>query len=256
MSDEEPRQCEAKTTKGRRCRRNGTRVTLSRDGRLFWVCAEHEHTDSFAIPTTTDETDMSIRPDYEMTSDSASNEGYPSEGEESESKPEDAEETPRSDFPTTPWTASRIEEGSSLFNDAYEAVVWSGIGDHVASVTTQLAGNGEVEEAIDRARLIAAAGTAESELPDEYDAIDAVEALPEMAEATHDAYSALLDVLVEIENGLRPLLKSLHGSTSQDEIIAEALEGLSEDSHRLQLLRRAHRKTKSAIYAAKGRHDE
>jgi hypothetical protein len=35
-------QCEAITTEGVRCRRNGTRWKLDATGRIRWVCKEHD----------------------------------------------------------------------------------------------------------------------------------------------------------------------------------------------------------------------
>ena len=156
---------------------------------------------------------------------------------------DDPQPTPR--FSSTPWYASRIGPDDVHIDEVFEAVVWDSIGDHVASVTTQLTGNGDVESAIDRARLIAAAGTATSELPDEYDAVAAVEALlafiqktesvtehlsavveellavAQEEDAVDDAYAAskAADIIGEIESEVRkrliPVLKSARGDTDE-----------------------------------------
>ena len=96
----------------------------------------------------------------------------------------DAEPTPT--FPTAPWDYSRIESDVDVL-EHYDAAVWDGMGDLVCPITTQLAGNGEIEHAHDRAALIAAAGSAAHEVPEEYDAVEAVEALPQLIKVAERA---------------------------------------------------------------------
>lgn len=101
----------------------------------------------------------------------------------------DTETETKPTFPTTPWEGTSIKvDDDASYGGQYEAAVWDNIGDLVCCVTTQMAGNGTIEHAKDRARLIAAAGTAAHDLPDEYDAVEAVKALPELIEAVQEAW--------------------------------------------------------------------
>ena len=142
-----------------------------------------------------------------------------------------------------PWSYSK-QTGET--GEAFLAQVWGADGDSLAVLQPH---HPHIDEATANARLIAAAGTAVSELPEEYDSVEAVRALPELVDATDDALSALLSIIVEIENGLRPLLKSLHGSTDEDEAIREALNGLSEDSDKFRALLRAYHKSMDTLTA-------
>lgn len=80
-------------------------------------------------------------------------------------------------FASAPWEP----EGPDKNGHAH---VWGSDGDLVATVCDNPVYG---ETAFDRARLIAAAGTAAQELPDEYDPVAAVEALPEGLDAARRA---------------------------------------------------------------------
>ena len=110
---------------------------------------------------------------------------------------EDGSETAgQYDFPTAPWDYSRIEAESEIHDASlYEAAVWDNIGDLVAVTTTQMAGNGEIEHAYDRARLIAAAGTVAQEAKEMgYDPFVVLEALPELLGMMENAAIDLTDL--------------------------------------------------------------
>ena len=91
------------------------------------------------------------------------------------------------DFASAPWRAERLEAGGEIDGSA---AVWASDGDLVASVHAGIGGT-RIERGIDRARLIAAAGTAAQELPDEYDPVRAVEALPELLKACQETVEEL-----------------------------------------------------------------
>jgi len=89
----------------------------------------------------------------------------------------DATEPQNATFASAPWEPERPTE------DEY-ARVWASDGDLVATVCDAPVYG---ETAYDRARLIAVAGTAAGKLPDEYSAINAVQALPDLVEAAEFA---------------------------------------------------------------------
>lgn len=63
-----------------------------------------------------------------------------------------------SEVATAPWDATDITiDDDANYGGQYEAAVWDNIGDLVCAVTTQMAGDGTLEPAIQRARLIAVA---------------------------------------------------------------------------------------------------
>jgi hypothetical protein len=64
------------------------------------------------------------------------------------------------DFASAPWRAERLEAGGEIDGSA---AVWASDGDLVASVHAGIGGT-RIERGIDRARLIAAAGTAAHEV--------------------------------------------------------------------------------------------
>jgi hypothetical protein len=61
-ADTTSEQCEAITTEGARCRRNGTRWKLDSTGRLRWVCKEHDdpHQRFLTDPMTTTASEQQI----------------------------------------------------------------------------------------------------------------------------------------------------------------------------------------------------
>jgi hypothetical protein len=60
-------------------------------------------------------------------------------------------------FVSTPWTWTSPDEVDEHLPAYSQAAVWDNIGDLVCAVTTQMNGDGSMEAASDRARLIAAA---------------------------------------------------------------------------------------------------
>ena len=89
-----------------------------------------------------------------------------------------------SKFGTVPWRATELPPYETMIDG--EAAVWDKKADLVCAVDTALAGDGTFEGALDRAKLIAAAGTAASELPDGYDPVTAIEAINDLLQLAED----------------------------------------------------------------------
>lgn len=108
----------------------------------------------------------------------------------------DAEPT----FASAPWTARRIKPDEKI-PAIGESAVWGSDGDLVAAVSVGMTGDG-LESAYDRARLIAAAGTAAHEARDMgYDPVAAVESLPE-----------LLNLAAQLRGTLQALDRNFRGT--------------------------------------------
>jgi len=134
----------------------------------------------------------------------------------------DAEPT----FASAPWTARRIKPDEKI-PAIGESAVWGSDGDLVAAVSVGMTGDG-LESAYDRARLIAAAGTAAQEAREMgYDPEKVVRALPKIL----NEIESLLQGEFEHEGVIFPkitdLLRELGGRPLEKDALASA-EGSGE----------------------------
>ena len=95
-----------------------------------------------------------------------------------------------------PWDFSK-QMGEA--GEAFLAQVWGPDGDSLAVVEPQ---SPHADEATANARLIAAAGTAASELPDKYDPVEAMKLLPLLLEAFEEGREGQLAFSKKLWNAL------------------------------------------------------
>lgn len=127
-------------------------------------------------------------------------------------------------FASTPWNAEPSGE-------IVDARVWGSDGDLVAVVCENLA---KEETSFDRARLIAAAGTAAHDLPDEYDPVAVQRHLPGLLEAVDAIFRYEGKYPTSVSEAIRDLAED-----SGDELSEHVITGLLDElQSTLQKMRR------------------